>query len=183
MSPPGGDWIFGRDSKPLSTNGGALQHVSRDRGSCRLWHTTSPSSNLTKTARSTFHFPSRDPGRFCLNVSRPFNKVTYGACQDVSCPIRTCRNRNSQLSHAGSSARTDNGAPVINIFQGRRCLEMDIEAMESRKGQVGTRNREMGRLSEAVEGSKFDGPKELVVSRVLHDQLTSMSRLRAHADI
>jgi hypothetical protein len=30
----------------------------------------------------------------------------------------------------------------------------------------------MGRLPEAVEGSKFDRPKELVISRVLHDQLT-----------
>jgi hypothetical protein len=51
---------------------------------------------------------------------------------------------------------------------------MDIEAMESCKGQVGKRNRKMGRLSEAVEGSKFDRPKELVVPRVLHDQLSKL---------
>src|SRR5262249_62011958 len=50
---------------------------------------------------------------------------------------------------------------------------MDVEAMESRKGQVGKRDREMGRLPEAIEGSKFDRPKELVVSRVLHDQLSN----------
>src|SRR5258708_28215614 len=62
----------------------------------------------------------------------------------------------------------------INVVQDRRCLPMDITAMESCKGQVGKRNRKMGRLSEAVEGSKFDRPKELVVPRVLHDQLSNM---------
>jgi hypothetical protein len=70
-----------------------------------------------------------------------------------------------------------------------------FEAMESRKGQVGKRDREMGRLSEAIQGSKFDRPKELVVSRVLYDQLTlvslkrpgsastGMSRRPAHPDL
>jgi hypothetical protein len=51
---------------------------------------------------------------------------------------------------------------------------MDITAMESCKGQVGKRNRKMGRLSEAVEGSKFDRPKELVVPRVVHDRERKM---------
>jgi hypothetical protein len=56
---------------------------------------------------------------------------------------------------------------------------MDITAMEPCKGQVGKRNRKMGRLPEAVEGSKFDRPKELVVPRVLHDQL---SKPTSHTD-
>jgi hypothetical protein len=51
---------------------------------------------------------------------------------------------------------------------------MDIEAMESCKGQVGKRNRKMGRLSEAVERAEVDGPKELVVPRILHDQLSKL---------
>jgi hypothetical protein len=83
----------------------------------------------------------------------------------------------------------------INGVQDRRCLPMDITAMESCKGQVGKRNRKMGRLSEAVEGSKFDLPEELVVSRVLHDWLAlvslkrpgsasnGMSKLPAHPDL
>ncbi len=49
--------------------------------------------------------------------------------------------------------------------------------MESCKGQVAKRNRKMGRLSEAVEGSKFDRSKELVVPRVLHDQLSKSNAL------
>src|SRR5260370_35464630 len=60
----------------------------------------------------------------------------------------------------------------INVVQDRRCLPMDIAAMESCKGQVGKRNREMGRLSEAVAGSKFNRPKKLVVPGVLNDQLS-----------
>jgi Protein of unknown function (DUF1236) len=51
---------------------------------------------------------------------------------------------------------------------------MDVEAMESCKGQVGKRNRKMDRLSETVQGSKFDRPQELVVPRVLHDQLIKL---------
>ena len=47
---------------------------------------------------------------------------------------------------------------------------MDIEALESGKGQVGQGKRKMGWLPEAVEGSKSDGPKKLVIPRVLHDQ-------------
>jgi hypothetical protein len=50
---------------------------------------------------------------------------------------------------------------------------MDVEAMESGKGQVGQGKRKMGRLPEAVEGSEPDRSKELVVPRVLHDQLSN----------
>jgi hypothetical protein len=57
---------------------------------------------------------------------------------------------------------------------------MDIAAMESRKGQVGKRNREMGRLSETVAGSKFDRPKKLVVPGILHDQLTKPTATNTH---
>src|SRR5258708_16559047 len=76
---PSGNGISRRNSKPLFANGRALQHASRGRGGRGHWPTglaTSPDQNLTKTARSTFRFPCRDPGRLCLNVARPFGKVT-----------------------------------------------------------------------------------------------------------
>ena len=74
----------------------------------------------------------------------------YGVCQDVICPIRSRRRRSSWRGHLGSGARADNDAPVVNILQGRRCLEMDIEAMESGKGEVGRGKGKMGWLSEAI---------------------------------
>jgi len=60
------------------------------------------------------------------------------------------RRRRSWRGHVGSGARADNNALVVNVVQDRRCLRMDIEAMESREGQVGKATREMGRLPEAV---------------------------------
>ncbi len=38
---------------------------------------------------------------------------------------------------------------ALNFVQDRRCLQMDIEAMESCKGRVGKGKRKMGRLPEA----------------------------------
>jgi len=51
---------------------------------------------------------------------------------------------------------------------------MDIEAMESSEGQVGEGKRKMDRLPEAVEGSEFDRPWELVIPRVLHDAIVNV---------
>jgi len=48
--------------------------------------------------------------------------------------------------------------------------------MESGKDRVGQGEREMGRLPKAVERSEPDGPEELVISRVLHDQLSIRDR-------
>ncbi len=86
----------------------------------------------------------RDPGRLCFTSHVPSGKSHYGACYDVICPIRTHRRRSSWRGHIGSSARADNDAPIVNIFEGRRCLEMDIEAMESGKGQVVRGKGKMG---------------------------------------
>ena len=102
-------------------------------------------------------------------VSSPSATSHHGVCQDVICPIRSHRRRSSWRGHVGSSARSDDDAPFLNIFQGRRCLEMDIEAMEPGKGQVGRGKGKMGGLPEAIRGPKFDGPEELVISSVLHD--------------
>src|SRR5215471_11676395 len=66
---------------------------------------------------------------------------------------------------------------ALNVVEDRRCLEMDIGAMESRQGRVGQRKGKMGRLPEAAEGAKADRPKELVVPRVLHDQLSNWWRM------
>ena len=108
-------------------------------------------------------------------------KSHQGACFDVICSIRAGRRRCSWHSHVGSGAGADtdapvvNDTPVVNVVQGRRRLQMDIEAMESGKGQVGQGKRKMGRLPEAVQGPKSDRPKELVIHRILYDQLTNLS--------
>jgi hypothetical protein len=52
---------------------------------------------------------------------------------------------------------------------------MDIETLEPGKGQVGEGERKMGRLPEAVEGPTSHWPKELVIPRILHDQLSSFA--------
>jgi hypothetical protein len=51
--------------------------------------------------------------------------------------------------------------------------------MEPSEGQVGQGKGKMGRLPEAVEGPEIDRSKELVVPRVLHDQLSNWCSLRA----
>src|SRR5262249_31336652 len=121
-----------------------------------------------------FVFSYCDPGRLCLNVSSPFSKVMPRSLQDVICPIRARRRRSSCHGHAGSSARADKDAPVVNLFPDRRCLDMDIEAMEPGQGQVGRGKGKMGRLREAIQGSESDWPKELVIRCVLHDACISI---------
>jgi hypothetical protein len=64
---------------------------------------------------------------------------------------------------------------ALNILGNRRCLQMDIEAVASGKGQVGHGKAEMGRLPKAVRGSTFDRPKALVFPRVLHEELSHPS--------
>jgi len=76
-------------------------------------------------------------------------KSQQGGCFDVICSIRARCRRYCWRGHVGSGDGADNNAlnarVVVNyIVEDRRRLEVDIEAMESGKDQVGQREGKMG---------------------------------------
>ncbi len=99
-----------------------------------------------------------------------------GAYSNVARSIRPHLRGCSRCAHVGSGAGADPDARdaragSVNVLQSRRRLQVDNEAMEPGKGQMGQGKRKVGRLPEAIEGSKARRPKELVIPCVLHDQL------------
>ncbi len=137
--------------------------------------------------RSALPFPLRRPATWAAAPRQARQRrgkiASKGACSNVVRSIRPHLRGCFWRGHVRCGAGADPGArdarAGVNIVQDRRCLQVDKEAMESGKGQMGQRKRKVGRLREASEGSKAHRPEELVIPCLLHDQLLTSCGLGA----